>query len=115
MRAVRVRGRHFNGRQPSGLNKIFRLRDKSSLGGLMRGIKIPQQDFALKMQGGGGLMREGGAYLRDTTCMVFMILASQHCLIPRPLPDFISQLWNKIGRRPGTITTMLRAGNGGLC
>ena len=31
----------------------------------MRGIKIPQQDFALKMP--GGLMREGGAYLRDTT------------------------------------------------
>ena len=27
------------------------------VGGLMRGIKIPQQDFALKMQ--GGLMREG--------------------------------------------------------
>ena len=36
--------------------------------GLMRRIKIPKQDFALKMQGGGGgLMREGGAYLRDTT------------------------------------------------
>ena len=35
----------------------------------MRGIKIRQQDFALKMLGGGGLMREGGggAYLRDTT------------------------------------------------
>ena len=31
------------------------------LGGLMRRIKIPQQYFALKMQGGGG------AYLRDTT------------------------------------------------
>ena len=33
----------------------------------MYGIKTPQQDFALKMQ--GGLMREGGggAYLRDTT------------------------------------------------
>ena len=31
----------------------------------MRGIKIPLQDFALKIQ--GGLMREGGAYLRDTT------------------------------------------------
>ena len=36
----------------------------------MRGIKIPQQVFALKMP--GGLMREGGggggaAYLRDTT------------------------------------------------
>ena len=28
-------------------------------GGLMRGIKIPLHDFALKMQGGGGLMREG--------------------------------------------------------
>ena len=27
-------------------------------GGLMRGIKIPQQEFALKMQ--GRLMREGG-------------------------------------------------------
>ena len=27
-------------------------------GGLMRGIKIPLQDFALNMQ--GGLMREGG-------------------------------------------------------
>ena len=30
----------------------------------MRGIKMPQQDFALKTQGGGGggggLMREGG-------------------------------------------------------
>ena len=37
----------------------------------MRGIKIPQQDFALKMP--EGLMREGGHicgtlhYLRDTT------------------------------------------------
>ena len=30
-------------------------------GGPMHGIKIPPQDFALKMQGGGGgLMREGG-------------------------------------------------------
>ena len=35
----------------------------------MRGIKIPQQEFALKMQ--GGLMREGGggAYLWDTTVL----------------------------------------------
>ena len=54
-----VLGRHFNGRQPSDL---IRLLDKSSLGGRMRGIKIPQQDFALKMQG-------GGAYLRDTTVL----------------------------------------------
>ena len=32
----------------------------------MRTIKIPQQDFALKTQGGGAYAR-GGAYLRDTT------------------------------------------------
>ena len=41
---------------------VIRLQDKSSSGrgggGLMRGIKIPQQDFALKML--GGLMREWG-------------------------------------------------------
>ena len=40
---------------------VIRLRDKSSSGGgggLMRGIKIPQQDVALKMP--GGLMCEGG-------------------------------------------------------
>ena len=65
MRVVRVHGRHFNSRQPSGLNSIFQLRDESSSvcvcvvgGGLMHGIKTPQQDFALKMQ--GGLMRDGG-------------------------------------------------------
>ena len=29
-------------------------------GGLMRGIKIPLQDFALKMQ--GGIMHEGGVF-----------------------------------------------------
>ena len=34
-------------------------------GGLMRGINILQQEFALKIH--GGLMREGGAYLRDNT------------------------------------------------
>ena len=62
---VRVRSRHFNGRQPNGLNKNI-LSDstggvKSSSwvgggggGGLMRGIKIPMQDFPLKMPGGGG-------------------------------------------------------------
>ena len=31
-------------------------------GGLMRGIKIPQQDFALKMRGGGG----GGEHICGT-------------------------------------------------
>ena len=40
-------------------------------------------------------------------------LMSQISLVPRPLPDFISQPWRKIGRRPGTITTS-RTGNGGL-
>ena len=34
-------------------------------------------------------------------------------LVPRPLPDFVSQPWRKIGRRPGTNTTS-RTGNGGL-
>ena len=60
MRAVRVRGRHFNGRQPSGLNKNNLDCGISLLlgGGLVRGIKIPQQDFELKMP--GELMREGG-------------------------------------------------------
>ena len=52
MRAVRVRCRHFNSRQPNGLNK----------NNLMRGIKIPQQDFALKMPGGGGLCARGGVF-----------------------------------------------------
>ena len=34
----------------------------------MRRIKIPKQDFALKMQGGGGgAYARGGAYLWDTT------------------------------------------------
>ena len=31
----------------------------------MCGIKVPQQDFALKCRGGGAYVR-GGAYLRDT-------------------------------------------------
>ena len=44
------------GRQPSDLIQLL---DKSSLGGRMCGIKIPQQDFALKMQM-GGLMLGGG-------------------------------------------------------
>ena len=35
-------------------------------GGLMCGMKIPPQDFALKMQGG---LMQGGAYLRDTTVL----------------------------------------------
>ena len=34
-------------------------------------------------------------------------------LVPRPLPDFISQPWRKIGRRPGIKSTS-RTGYGGL-
>ena len=46
-------------------------------GGLMRGMKIPSQDFALQMQ--GGLMREGGAYLRDTTVLGFSQFSNSTC------------------------------------
>ena len=46
----------------------------------MCGIKTPQQDFVVNMQGGGGLMHEGGAYLWDTMvlgiCMCIMCLMS---------------------------------------
>ena len=34
-------------------------------------------------------------------------------IVLRPLPDFISQLWRKVRRRPGIIATS-QAGNGGL-
>ena len=30
-------------------------------------------------------------------------MTSWSSLVPRPLPDFILQLWRKVGRRPGTI------------
>ena len=40
-------------------------------GELMRGIKIPQYEFALKMRGGGGGLCARGAYLRDTTVINF--------------------------------------------
>ena len=63
MWAVRVHGTHFNGRQLSGLNTISTVGWVGVFfwgGGLMHGIKIPQQDFALKTQ--GGLMHERGAF-----------------------------------------------------
>ena len=67
MRAVRVRSRHFNGRQPSGVGKYINISTAGCVflgggGGLMRGIKIPQYEFALKMQGGGGLCARGGVF-----------------------------------------------------
>ena len=34
-----------------------------------------------------------------------MYISTVPSLVPRPLRDFISQPWRKIGRRPGIITT----------
>ena len=44
-------------------------------------IKIPQQDFVLKMQ--GGLMRKagGGAYLCDTTVSPLRLVEYKHSLL----------------------------------
>jgi len=33
------------------------------------------------------------------------VLYMQPSLVPRPIPDIISQSWRKISRRPGTIST----------
>ena len=69
MRAVRIHSRHFNGRQPSGLGKNNLTAGRVFFWGVeweaYARDKIPLQEFALKMP--GGLMREGGVYLRDTT------------------------------------------------
>ena len=42
----------------------------------------------------------------------YCVLCYQASVIPRPLPDFVSQPQRKIGRKPGIITTS-RTGNGG--
>ena len=47
-------------------------------GGLMRGIKIPLHDFALKMQ--GGLMREGGRICG--TLRYYVELTCTSCIVP---------------------------------
>ena len=52
----------------------------------------------------------GGGECAKRTVLANAISYSFYSLVPRPLPDFISQLWRKIGRRPGTITTS-RTGN----
>ena len=46
----------------------------------MCGIKVPQQEFVLKMQGGAYARGGGGAYLRDTT--VFQ--STEATLVQRP-------------------------------
>ena len=86
MRVVLVRSTHFNGRQPTGLNKN-NLDCGISLfegGGHKHGIKIPQQDFGLKMQRGGAYAREvgGGGDICGTNslnthfCVLFSVF---HC------------------------------------
>ena len=93
---VRVHGRHFNSRQPSGLNKLnlnFQLRDESSSatwwggggGGLMHGIKIPLQDFAPKMQ--GGLMRKEGRICGTLRYIVLALIMTS---------PFVCQKWGEV-------------------
>ena len=78
MRAVRVRSRHFNGRQPNGLNKnisVIRLRDKSSSGAEGGGggggayARDKNTSAGLCAKNAGGASARGGAYLRDTTVL----------------------------------------------
>ena len=49
----------------------------------------------------------------NTNWRIKMRKNAQYSLVPRPLPDFISQPWRKIRRRPGIKTTP-RTRNGGL-
>ena len=58
MWAVRVRSRHFNGRQPSGIGKYKNSHYFDCGMSLLCGMKIPQYEFVLKMQ--GGLCARGG-------------------------------------------------------
>ena len=55
----------------------FTVHNKSSLGegrGLMHGIKIPQQDFALKMWGGGGIFAGHYGTLKiDLSCQHMLL------------------------------------------
>ena len=75
MQAIRVRGIHLNGRQPTDLNRntpvisTFRQRDKSSSGG-RRDKNTSARLCAKNTDGGGGggvgAYARMGAYLRDT-------------------------------------------------
>ena len=59
-------------------------------GGLMCGIKILLQDFALKMQGGSA---RGGAYLRDTIDTVYSNI----------LPNLVDISFHQIQRLDGIL------------
>ena len=47
----------------------------------MHGIKIPQQEFVLKMQGGGGLMCEGWRI-----CRTLRYITQRECFKKEHLP-----------------------------
>ena len=72
MRAVCVRGRHFNGRQPSDLHKNVSTAGDVILGGGGGGgayarDKNTSVGICTKNAGGVGGLCARGAYLRDTT------------------------------------------------
>ena len=76
MRAVRVRSRHFNGRQPSGLNKINLSDSTAGLvffwgggGGGGAYARDKNTSAGLCAKNAGGAYARGGAYLRDTTVL----------------------------------------------
>ena len=54
----------------------------------MRGIKVPQQDFALKVPGGPYARR--GAYLRDTTVLVYK---ANESLSTQPIRNTFPQVY----------------------
>ena len=74
MRAICVRGRHFNGRQPSDLIEIIsviRLWNKSSSGGGGGAYAWDKSASAGLCAKCRGAYVQGGEYLRDTT--VFLV------------------------------------------
>ena len=72
MWAVRVRSRHFNGRQPSGIGKYKNSHYFDYGMSLLRGgayVRDENTSVRVCAKNAGGLMREGGVYLRDTTVL----------------------------------------------
>ena len=92
LQAVRVRGRQFNSRQPSGLNKLAIDREMFS-GSVDAGFVL-----ALPLHHGGvepdsvGVSTEGGAYVRDKI----------------PLQDFALKMQGRLMRERGRICGTLR-------
>ena len=80
MRAVCVHSRHFNGRQPNGLNKnisVIRLRDNSSSGGeggaYARDKNTSAGLCAKNAGGGGGLCARGGVFAGHYGILIVVI------------------------------------------